>query len=71
MSSPPLNYTVAGTRTFPKGNHLRKQLLDNLLSSTYIVPQPDKNVKFFSMFFLKKYKIMVAGVGVEPTETGL
>jgi len=32
MNSPPLNYTVAGTRTFPKGNHLRKQLLDNLLS---------------------------------------
>jgi len=51
MSSPPLNYTVAGTRTFPKGNHLRKQLLDNLSSSTYIVPAPDKNVKFFSKFF--------------------
>jgi len=64
MSSPPLNYTVAGTRTFPKGNHLRKQLLDNLLSFTTIVPASDKNVKFFSIF-------LVAGVGVEPTETGL
>jgi len=65
MSSPPLNYTVAGTRTFPKGNHLRKQLLDNLSSFTTIVPQPDKNVKFFFKFFL------VAGVGIEPTKTGL
>ena len=71
MSSPPLNYTVAGTRTFPKGNHLRKQLLDNLLSFTTIIPNSGENVKFFSMFFYKKYKIMVAGVGVEPTETGL
>jgi len=51
MSSPPLNYTVAGTRTFPKGNHLRKQILDNLLSFTTIIPNSGENVKFFSMFF--------------------
>ena len=45
----------------PGGIHL------NLPSSfTSIVPAPDKNVKFFSSFFR-----MVAGVGVEPTKTGL
>ena len=51
MSSPPLNNTVAGTRTFPKGNHLRKQLLDNLLSSTYIIPQfRGKSQEFIPLF---------------------
>ena len=43
----------------PGGIHL------NLPSSfTTIVPASDKNVKFFSIF-------LVAGVGVEPTKTGL
>ena len=33
--------------------------------SLTIIPNSGENVKFFSMFFL------VAGVGVEPTKTGL